>query len=409
MDIYLYDFDIITIGTTDTKASVQEGNKIFQILQKELAGKNNLIFNFKSIPKSQNDPSGIKIKSIKNTLDALGVSFLFGIDYLLFGDLTINKEQSSYSVALKVYNREKHDIIYNLDFSETIKDPVTYAEHLAEILSKQISEKITGRNITSSEIIVAKYDNAKAQAETIESEKTSNISSEKTDNKTEKDTKTIVEENKVNNEELKESVTQLNELINTIIQDKQKEREKEAEEEKAKDRQIIVYVAGGAFFNLMGDWSDTTLPFITADVDIKYAFPLAPSPDFDFYLRLGIGANYAQSRQNPSNQYIRYIRINSIIARLDIDTYFFLGKSVGLFISTGPSLKYMTIDFTNSAGKGIPGTAYTFGAFGALGVDWIFNNRAMPFGIGIKGIADLFFFSPLSLDIKLLAHFVFKI
>jgi hypothetical protein len=407
IDVYIYDLEIVG-GGEDNQSTLGPA------VQNQLVGTESLIFTFKTIPKSPDNTVPQRIKTVKTTLDALGISFFFGIDYLLFGELTDDQAKKAYSASLKLYNREKHDIVYEVNYSETGADQAQFTRHLALVVNEQMVAKFTGKEELTPQQIVENFERKILEAakkndqnKEPDKDKTAETKEGKTEAQLDENTKKSVEETSKTTKELKESIDALNQKVDTIIQDNQAEKSDKAA--KGKDRQIHVYLAGGEFINLMGEWATTTNAFVTADMSVLFAIPLLSGNPLDLYLRFGPAANYAQSKQSGTNQYINYIRLNSFIVKADVDLYMLFAKSFGVSIGGGPSFKYMTIDFSNSAGKAMPASAYTLGAFAALGIDWVPALDVLPVGFGVKGIADFVFFTPLSLDIKILAQIILKV
>ena len=368
IDIYMDDFQIIRLNSTEDQQVIEESNKeILFLFENKLLQTTTNTITYGYFSDISTDKSGdFNISPIDDSLGALAACFFYNIDYILFGEIIIDIDNNEYFAIIKLYSNYKNEIIYDIRYSDNMIDQDDYFQVLANTINQELS-------VTLLEELLIEHE--KLEQEKLEEEE---------EEEQEEEAKDIEEEEKDEEEEI-------------VIE----------EDEKNEDKNSIIgfFTSFGYYYVLNSEWKEFITSVTSMEFGIKFDFEAADNERMDFHLRPGLHFNYSFAFNKDRTGLV--IHYHSLLFRLLLEACFEFSDKFDFFIGSGVQYRFDIIDYQGPTNTFVTDIPYALGTFASLGFDFLIGKRKNTY-IGVTNIFDFTFFNEIDVNTKFLLHFYFK-
>ncbi len=377
IEIYIDDFQVIRLNPTEDEKVIEEENEeISALLKNKILQTSTISLTYIPISNISNKPDDLNILPIKNTLGALAACFFYKIDYILFGEISIETYNNKYLTIIKLYSKEENRIIYDLSYTENVNDQNEYFLGLVNTINQELTvilkqERLEQEKLEQEKLEQERLEQARLEQEWLEQERLEQAKiEEEINNEPEED------ENEENNAE--------NEDKNSIIG---------------------FFTSIGHYFILNSEWKESISSVTCLELGIKFDFEVADNEKFDFLLRPGFLFDYSFAfNKERDGQIIHY---HSLTSRLLLEAAFEFSDKFDFFIGSGIQYRFDIIDYQSPTNSFVTDIPYALGTFASLGFDLLIGKRKNTY-IGLTNILDFTFFNELDINLKVMVHLYFK-
>jgi hypothetical protein len=389
-DLYVYSFNVLTTAQTGEAVTDEEGiQRLSSIFQKSFQSLSSESITYKPLTSQASDKLGETVRTIDNTVSALAVCFFFGIEFVLYGDVHIDKSRNQYTTEVKVYAKSQNSVIYELRYTKIVpKDEEGYVKELAAIVHSQIGGTLAALPQSSTdkkmEQLSKKTEEAAQDAEAAKKQ-------------SEKDN----------------IAPYMEKLINVLENIAPAIKENDPNQVNGKivnmEKVFGIFIGLGYFFEFSGVWKDCTVPLVTLQLGPKFNLLAINTSSFDLYFRPVFLMDYSASMNTPSAGYNYYSRIQSLAGSIGTDFFLEFLDAIGFSIGGGVQYNVDFIAFREGVSKDF--YAYISNALGAyanIGLEFVVGNEK-NIVLGINNIARWVFYDTIYFDYKILLTTMFKI